>query len=183
MAVLVEVFSVIVRLNAIEDRFFGGPCAFAELIPNRTLCADGELYRVGFMNMEDVDFFVTQLFKAGLTGASELGIESSDVALASQDGSMIFPCSWVELSQYPVDEGKHFVWGCKLKGGKSEYLAVSEHWTYDAYASMLWAEASEISAVDEGKPSDGAQQVAIAQSDQPHFIGRPFFPKGDETSH
>lgn len=183
MAVLVEAFSVVMRVSAILDRFFGGPRAFTELVPNRTLCTDGELYRVGFMSMEDVDFFVTQLFKAGLAGASDTEIESPDVALASQDGSMIFPCSWVELSQYPVDEGKHLVWGCKLKGGKSEHLAVSEHWTYDANASMLWAEASEISVVDEGKPSDGAQQVAISQSHQPHFIGRPFFQKGDETSH
>jgi hypothetical protein len=177
MAVLVEAYSVLIRANAIRDRFSGGLRAFTEMVPNRTLCTDDELYRVGFMTEEDVGYFVRQLFQAGLTGASDAGIESPDVALASQDGSMLAPCSWVELRQYPVDNGNHFVWGCQLKGGKAEHLAVSERWTYEAYASMLWVEKSEISEVKDDKPFDGAQQVAIAKSDRPHFIGRPFFSK------
>jgi hypothetical protein len=49
MAVLIEGLSVVVRCASIEAKHPGGHTAFACEVPNGTLCADGELARVGFM--------------------------------------------------------------------------------------------------------------------------------------
>jgi hypothetical protein len=47
MAVLCEGISVIVRRDAIDKDFDGGWSGFEALVPNSTLCTDGELARVG----------------------------------------------------------------------------------------------------------------------------------------
>lgn len=54
MAVLVEAISVIIRRNAIVERFVGGWDAFQQTIPNGTFCKDDDLVRVGFMTPNDI---------------------------------------------------------------------------------------------------------------------------------
>ena len=56
MAFLVEAISVIVRCDAIERAYETGWDGFLEDVPNRTLCADPELARVGFMHPDNVQF-------------------------------------------------------------------------------------------------------------------------------
>ena len=51
MAVLVEGISAIVRADRLEG--FETWEAFKEIVPNGTLCADGELVRVGFMSPDE----------------------------------------------------------------------------------------------------------------------------------
>ncbi len=48
MAVLVEGLSVIIRADCLQN--FETWDAFKEIVPNETMCADGELVRVGFMS-------------------------------------------------------------------------------------------------------------------------------------
>lgn len=52
MAVLIEANSVVIRADRLLS-VIGSWEAFKQQIPNRTLCADGELVRVGFMLSED----------------------------------------------------------------------------------------------------------------------------------
>ena len=49
MPVLLEALSVVIRAEALLTRFHGGWDAFVQGVPNRTLCADGFLARVGFL--------------------------------------------------------------------------------------------------------------------------------------
>ena len=65
MTVLVEGISVVVRASAL-DRYPGGWSAFKAAVPNQTLCADGELIRVGFMHPADVQAYVSELEQLGL---------------------------------------------------------------------------------------------------------------------
>ena len=58
MAVLVEAISVVVRREAIDRSFAGGWDSFVSLVPNATLCSDGQLARVGFMDPKAVERFV-----------------------------------------------------------------------------------------------------------------------------
>ncbi len=58
MAVLVEGISLVVRLEALQEKIPGGWEAFRSSVPNSTLCADGEVARVGFMSPADVEAFV-----------------------------------------------------------------------------------------------------------------------------
>ena len=67
MAVLVEAISVIVWRDAIDKQFQGGWREFENVVPNRSLCADDELARVGFMSPPEVETFVRSLEKSGLT--------------------------------------------------------------------------------------------------------------------
>ena len=62
MAVLIEAYSVIIRVHAIREKYFGGVKAFMSDIPNSTFCTDGSLARAGFMSLGG-EFF----FSAGLT--------------------------------------------------------------------------------------------------------------------
>jgi hypothetical protein len=71
MTVLVEAYSVLVRVDAIKTSLIGGLSRFTELVPNQTLCSDGVLCRVGFMVLEDASFFTNQLFGEGLEPATD----------------------------------------------------------------------------------------------------------------
>jgi len=70
MPVLIEGISVVVRASAILSKYAGGWPAFEALVPNRTLCADGELARVGFMVPEDARAFAERLAQGGLVGVA-----------------------------------------------------------------------------------------------------------------
>ena len=58
MAILVEAISVVIKRSVIDQKFPGGWEAFVEDCPNRTLCADSALARVGFMTPVDVESYV-----------------------------------------------------------------------------------------------------------------------------
>jgi hypothetical protein len=60
MAILVEGISVVIRAEAVIHRYPGGWERFRDDCPNDTLCADGELIRVGFPHV-------------GMTGLHEQG--------------------------------------------------------------------------------------------------------------
>ncbi len=64
--VLVEGTSVLVRVDAIHRRLPDGWRAFRALVPNRTLCADMELTRVGFMGDTEAQAFADRLEQLGL---------------------------------------------------------------------------------------------------------------------
>jgi hypothetical protein len=66
MAVLVEAISVIVRRARLEAIYPGGWEGFVRDCPNRTLCADANLVRVGFMTPAGVQEWVERLTAAGL---------------------------------------------------------------------------------------------------------------------
>jgi len=63
MAVLVEGISIILKASAITDKYPGGWESFKAEVPNQTLCADGELIRIGFMSPDDVKGFIDDLCK------------------------------------------------------------------------------------------------------------------------
>ena len=58
MPVLVEAISVIIKVEAIQSKFPGGWNGFENVVPNQTLCSDGEIARVGFMDPADAESFI-----------------------------------------------------------------------------------------------------------------------------
>ena len=65
MSVLVEATSVLVRIDAITNKFSGGFDAFESAVPSDTLCVDNEIAGVGFMTPVDVEAFVKKLERNG----------------------------------------------------------------------------------------------------------------------
>lgn len=121
MAVLCEGISVIVRRDSIDERFTGGWAAFEELVPNATLCSDGELARVGFMNPDSVEDFVSELEVRGLTfdadefrdAAEAFGVPENeladelnreDIAVVDQVRGPTRPCAWLEFGRFPMGQ-------------------------------------------------------------------------------
>jgi hypothetical protein len=66
MPVLVEANSVIVRRDAIDARMQGGWEEFQRLAPAENLCADEDIVRVGFDEIEAAAEFVGLLLARGL---------------------------------------------------------------------------------------------------------------------
>ena len=67
VAVFIEFISVVICREAIDQRHPAGWDAFVKDVPNRTLCADGRLARVGFMSPADTKAYVDSLERKGLT--------------------------------------------------------------------------------------------------------------------
>lgn len=94
MAVLAEAISVIVRKNAVAAHLPGGEARFLELVPNRTLCADAELYRIGFLSPEETARFTDALQDAGLVFLGD-DTTAVDLAVVNQQHGATTPCPWL----------------------------------------------------------------------------------------
>ena len=74
MAVLTEMYNVVIRVSTLTVYYPGGVAAYESVCPNRTFCSDGEVCRVGFMSWADTELFMQSLrrFDVSLIGfASE----------------------------------------------------------------------------------------------------------------
>ena len=117
MAVLIEAISVVIKATTIVERYPGGWEAFEADPPNRTLCADGELIRVGFMTPDDVRAFVDTLAIHGIKYQGDG--KAVDVVVADQQTGLLFPCDWAECYQGSLGgDNRKMVMGCRLTGGK-----------------------------------------------------------------
>ena len=136
MAVLVEANSVIVRVQAIHERFAGGWAGFAGRVPNNTLCSDNEVARVGFMDPKDCRALVDDVERSGLTFLSEG--HSKDIAVADQTTGLTVPCDWLEVGHIEMRPGQK-VAAVQLKGTRSSQLFCPEGWTYERSLSREFA--------------------------------------------
>ena len=139
MAVLVEATSVIVRRDSIDRTFAGGWRGFLSCVPNATLCTDGQLARVGFMDPKAVESFVNHLRSSGLVFLSQG--ECIDLAVVDQQRGLTMPCGWLEFARMPFGEKGGQCAACWLfEGlrltagihfpGESLDIATPEGWKY-----------------------------------------------------
>lgn len=140
MAVLVEGISVIVRRDAIDARYSGGWRRFLSTVPNNTLCTDDDLVRVGFMSPSDVETFIRQLEKGGLTFSRNQ--QSIDMAVVDQVRGFTIPTEWLEFAHLTLKDTNNKVAACWLFEGprlaagvhmpsKQMTLATPEGWRYE----------------------------------------------------
>lgn len=129
MAVLVEGISVIIRAQAVLTKYRGGWQAFQQAVPNKTMCADNELVRVGFMSPVDVGRYVQQLERAGL--APFVNGQSPDFAVADQREGFTAPCAWAEYGHINYQNNpQQRVACCRLKGSQNSQIVFPPGWTY-----------------------------------------------------
>lgn len=144
MAVLVEAISVVVRRDAIDRSFAGGWGGFVSCVPNATLCTDGQLARVGFMDPQAVGKFVEGLRAGGLVFLRSG--RCIDIVVIDQQRGPTMPCEWIEFAQIPFGksggmvaaswlfEGPRLAAGIHLPG-KSIELATPSGWTFEGSMS------------------------------------------------
>jgi hypothetical protein len=145
MAVLVEAISVVVRRDAIDQSLAGGWAAFVDGAPVRTLCTDGQLVRVGFLDPKHVEAFVEKL-KAG--GLVFLRCNSPvDFVVVDQQRGPTMECDWLEFAHIPFGGPSKRVAMCWFMESKrlevsgihvpaqNFGLATPEGWTFEGSMS------------------------------------------------
>jgi hypothetical protein len=133
MAVLVEATSVIVRVAAIQERYVGGWISFARSPPNKTLCSDNELARIGFMSPDDCRAFVDGLNRLGIVFARDG--ESRDIVVADQLRGFTVPCNWADFGRIEISHGQT-VSAVQLKGSASRQVFCPDGWKYEGSLSQ-----------------------------------------------
>jgi len=94
MAVLAEAISVILRFQTIEARYPGGWEGYVKGAPNKTLCTDQRLARVGFMAPADVANFISRLERLGFEFVCDGN--AIDVCVVDQLQGPTARCAWLE---------------------------------------------------------------------------------------
>jgi hypothetical protein len=131
VAVLVEGISVVVRRAAIDAHYPDGWNGFARDAPNRTLCADADLVRVGFMSPDDVKSFVQGLERQGLTFSD--GKLAVDLVVVDRVMGPSVRCPWAEFGSVKLKDGK--VSACQLVGSRDINVACPVGWEFSGSLS------------------------------------------------
>lgn len=143
MAVLVEGISVIIRADRLLAAFDDDSEAFKAIVPNKTLCADGELVRVGFMSPREARDFVNQLAEFGQYVVDG---HAQDLTVVDQQRGPATATSWAEFGriEYRGDPAKRVAVG-RLIGSKVKQMVAPDWWSYEdsLTSSYLFLETSK----------------------------------------
>ena len=146
MTVLCEAYSVIIRMQSVDQHFPGGRDTFTRRFTSNTYCSDGDLARVGFMTPDDVEEFVNTLEAYGLQfGPHEgrgtwgtQGRRDSDIVVVSQLHGPTTPCPWIHCSQMRISATGSVVGARLVTDGVPETdpeegvdLQTPAGWTYE----------------------------------------------------
>ena len=166
MAVLIEAISVVVRSEPLLDRFGNDWERFKNEVPNQTLCADGEIVRVGFMVPIDVQRFVEGLERHGLQYLREG--RSVDLVVVDQIRGPMVPCDWIEFGHVSVGSGRqNRVAVCRLKGSLATQVVMPEGWQFESSLSASHGFACS------SLPESGLQNKLSRQAQCPRAGSKP----------
>ena len=128
MAVLIEAISVVIRMDRLTP--FESWEAFKSIVPNKTLCADTELARVGFTSPAEVGEFVEALRSYGLK-FSETG-SAEDIVICDQQKGFTTHCAWAEFGFIDLDnDPKKRTAVARLLGSTVDTVATPIGWSWD----------------------------------------------------
>jgi hypothetical protein len=130
MSVLVEAISIIILRRAIDERYIGGWNGFVADIPNRTVCDDGEIVRVGFMDGSDAILYVENLQSKGLRFTDDADETFVDFAIVDQMEGMKLNCEWLDVHQATFFETGIEIKKCSLKGSAITAVYLPDGWEY-----------------------------------------------------
>lgn len=134
MAVLLEAISVIIRMDSIHRLYPGGWEGFRNAVPNKTLCADPKLARVGFMSPIDVKSFIKGLEKYGLVYLDSGTCK--DLVVADQQRGFSMPCDWAQCISTSID-GNH-IKACQVVDDDLFELMTPNNWHFEGSLSQTY---------------------------------------------
>ena len=176
MAVLVEGISVVTRAAVVQSKYPGGFDAFVSDCPNRTLCADGELVRVGFMAPDDMRDFVERMDSHGIKYAANG--QAVDLVIVDQRQGMAVSCSWAEFGRVSMGEDQtKKVGACRAVDSDIDTLVTPEGWSYEdslsAHHSFVEPDALA-DAMDFVRADDKVDVYRDKRTGKLVYVGRPF---------
>ena len=173
MPVLIEGLSVVVKRTSIDSKYLGGWEAFLCDVPNRTLCYDDDIARVGFMTPPDAQGFVEHLQAKGLSLIEE-GV-AIDIAGVSQLSGLLAKCDWLEFGHLELDGPGDRIAFCKLVGTEATNVACPTDWQYEGSLSQQYVFVDQ-EYVNEGlkflRHEDGVDVYLNLLSGKEVFVGR-----------
>jgi hypothetical protein len=173
MPVLIEAISVVVRRDAVDAKFPGGFETFMGWVSNKTLCADADLARVGFMAPEDVKHFITELEAQGLIYLREGS--SLDIAVIDQQRGFTAPCDWAETGRIESGSVGGSVLACRFVGSSEEIFITPDGWVFEGSLSQkfTFVENGRVSEyLDFVRSEDGVKVYRDIRSGELVYIGR-----------
>jgi hypothetical protein len=135
MAVLIEALSVVIHLETIADKYPGGVEQYIKDCPNRNLCMDDEIVRVGFMTGYDAYDFIGSLERFGFRFVVD--DEYDEVVLVDQFRSIDKPCDWLEYGKLVIFKGDLRIAICLIKGSAIDSVGFPAGWVYENSLSKL----------------------------------------------
>jgi len=124
MPVLVEAINVIVRNEMIEEKYPGGLGSYWVDSPNRSMCSDDYVTRVGFLALDTFRQFIDRLMELGFRFVAE--DELIDIAVFDQEEGMLRPCRWLHVSDHP--DGFQYA---ALRGDLSDVIEKPVGWRFE----------------------------------------------------
>ena len=152
MGIIIHVHSVIVRVDAINEKMKDGVNGFKKIIPHAMYSMDDELVGVYFMTPDATHEFATSLYDYGLAHAvDENQKEQKYLAFTVQGLGLVYPCSWLEVTNNVLADGQT-VQGVRLKGSSSLDLSTPYGWTIERHMELISVQPDESrNAKKEGK--------------------------------
>jgi hypothetical protein len=136
MPVIIEAQSVVLKTTTILSCYSGGWDTFKREIPNDSLCCDGKIVRVGFMEPYDGVDYLELLAERGI-GFYQPPSISRQFATIDQLSGPIVAVDWLEMRHIPVDDDPcKTVLACRLVGDTSQILAVPDGWEFEESLSQ-----------------------------------------------
>lgn len=182
MAILVEGISVVIKAEAITDKYPGGWEQFKRDVPNQTLCADGELARVGFMAPDDVERYVARLEEKGL--AFQAGGSAVDLAVVDQQKGFTLSCDWAEYGHVHIDEKQtQRVAACRRTGSQQRIVSYPDGWEFEHSLSkdFQYVQAGDVDQeLDFIRKEDGVSVYRHVPTGKTVYSGSPGISKAPE---
>lgn len=170
MSIIIEVYSCVVRVDAINEFFKGGFTEFKKACPNQTFCTDGDLCRIGFMRESDLFAYATTLREFGLAhDVDEIQRQQKFIAFTMQGKGLIFPCDWLEITVHYFNEYKTQIYGCALKDSKNHVLATQEYWSLENHISLNTVKQEDMKIVGHENGCDVVEIDGVK-----HYVGSPY---------
>ncbi len=138
MAVLVEGISVVLKCISMQGAYRGGLPQFASEVPNSSLCSDGEVACVRFMNPDDVRKYVGLLESRGLKRL-DASNRSLDLVVIDQVQGFLSPCDWAEFgTTHWKNDSRCPIAVCRLINSALTKVFVPAGWDFDRSLSASY---------------------------------------------
>lgn len=173
MSVIIEAISVVIRQDTLAEKYPGGIRAYIDNAPNSTICCDGYLARIGFMDPADARAFIATLETHGMQFLQDN--KAVDIAIVDQLRGPTAPVFWLECANLTSGEISIIV-AFDKRDKETGNVAMPLGWTYENSLSknMTFVPTDELDdrmeLLDE---EDGIEVYRDRQTGKIHHVGRP----------
>jgi hypothetical protein len=180
MPVICEAISIVVRTESLRKTVKDGLEWIRRFAPDDTLCEDGDLLRVGFLNQFQAERFVDQLVELGLKfewGERE-SVEPLDMAVVDMCHGVLTDAPWLTFHRVTTNDGYviSFVSHTPVLLGHTGYvrdgfnlhLVTPAGWQYQGSLSQVFSDMSD-------EPDDDADTQSVDSPPRDRSLGVGFF--------